>query len=344
MRQLIVIGMMLLLPISCLLAQLTKITFQQPKMGSPFVITLYTNDSLKAKAAVERAFERVDELNSIFSDYSENSEISRLMQKPIHQWHTVSPDLMMVLKIAQNAAHLSAFSFDVTVGNIVKLWRKARKERKLPDKKAIQKGLEVTGFHNITLDTILSKIKFNKKGIQLDFGGIVKGYAAQQALHVLQKEGFQYVMVDAGGDLVVSEKPHEINKNIIDKRGDTWLIAISLPKMPDDVLSQYLSLKNKAVATSGDLYNFVELKGKRYSHIVNPKTGIGLTHQRYVTVIADDGATADWLATACSVLSIKKALRLVKKITNSEILILENKKGKIKQWQSRGFSKYFFAY
>ena len=106
------------------------------------------------------------------------------------------------------------------------------------------------------------------------------------------------------------------------------------------MIPAFLYLQNQAVATSGDLYQSVEINRKTYSHIVNPKTGLGLTHRRNITVIAPDGAQADWLATACSVLSIKKAIKLVKKYPNVELLILENRKGKIKYWQSSGMSKY----
>ena len=89
------------------------------------------------------------------------------------------------------------------------------------------------------------------------------------------------------------------------------------------------------------MHQFLEHNGKRYSHIVNPKTGLGLTHQRNITVIAPDGAQADWLATACSVLSVRKAMRLIKKQPNTALLILENKKGQIKRWQSPNFERYF---
>ena len=106
-------------------------------------------------------------------------------------------------------------------------------------------------------------------------------------------------------------------------------------------MPRFLSLQNQAVATSGDMYQFLEYKGKRYSHIVNPKTGLGVTKQRNITVISPDGAQADWLATACSVLRVRKALRLIKKYPDTALLILENKKGKIKTIQSPHFEKYF---
>ncbi len=214
----------------------------------------------------------------------------------------------------------------------MKIWRKARKEKQLPPKKDIELALSKTGFKHIELDTFNAQMRFHTEGVRLDFGGIVKGYAAQEVVRVLNDEGFKYALVDAGGDLAMSEKPSDT---------EGWQIAVSLPNSENQLLPRFLSLKNQAVATSGDMYNFLEINGKRYSHIVNPKTGLGLTHQRNVTIIAPDGALADWLATACSVLSIKKALKLVKQFPNTDILILENKKGQIKKWESGGFSQYF---
>ena len=318
-----------------MVAQTRKYTFQRPKMGSLFTIVTYADDSLALSKAVEQAYQRVDVLNAIFSDYSETSEISQITQSAVKTWIKVSPDVLNMLKIAQKAARISDNAFDVTVGNIVQLWRKARKAKQLPAKKDIAIALSKTGFDKIDIDTLMSQIRFNTEGVRLDFGGIVKGYAAQEVVRILNENGYPHSLVDAGGDLAMGTKPTDIE--------GCWQIAISIPNSKNELLPQFLSLKNKAVATSGDMYNFIEFNGKRYSHIVNPKTGLGLTHQRNVTIIAPDGALADWLATACSVLSTKKAVKLVKRFSYTEILILENKKGQIKKWKSDGFSQYFFS-
>jgi thiamine biosynthesis lipoprotein len=142
------------------------------------------------------------------------------------------------------------------------------------------------------------------------------------------KKGIEKVLVDAGGDLAMAAQEDK-----------PWKIGITIPNS-EELIPQYLILQNHAVATSGNMYQFVEINGKRYSHIVNPHTGLGVTHQRNVTVIAPDGATADWLATACSVLSVKKALRLIKSMPNCELLMAEKQKGKLKMWQSQGFKQY----
>jgi FAD:protein FMN transferase len=318
-------------------AQAQKYVFQQPKMGSPFIIMAYADDSLRLSRVVEKAYRRVDTLNDIFSDYSETSEVSRLCKNArVGEWQTISAELYSVLVLSTAASKTSKGAFDVTVGNIVKLWRRARKEKVLPNAEQIKIALSKTGWPFLEGQQLENtcKVRFYKPGMLLDFGGIVKGYAAQEAVRILTEHGFPACIADAGGDLAIGQKPPNM---------EGWFVGVSLPQEGNSLLPQLLQLKNQAVATSGDMYNYLAIKGKRYSHIVNPKTGLGLTHQRNVTIIAPDGAQADWLATACSVLSVKKALRLVKSYKNTEILMLENRKGKIKMVQSPGFAAFFSA-
>ena len=312
-----------------------KYTFQRPKMGSPFVITVYTDDSVKLLKVVEIAYRRVDSLNQIFSDYLDNSEINTLCKtaKPL-DWQPISDDLLHLIKLSKAASEASNGAFDVTVAPLVKLWRTARKTKLLPSDAVLKTALSKVGFRHIELDKS-PKIRFYTEGVSLDFGGIVKGFAAQEVVNILTVNGFSICFADAGGDLALGEAPTSK-----DSASKGWRIGISVPNSENQLISSFLYLQNQAVATSGDLYQSVDINGKTYSHIVNPKTGLGLTHRRNVTVIAPDGAQADWLATACSVLSIKKAIKLVKKYPNVELLILENRKGKIKYWQSSGMSKY----
>lgn len=316
-------------------SQTSKFTFQRPKMGSPFVITVFANDSLILLPIIEKAYLRVDVLNQIFSDYLDSSEINTVCHNA-KIWRPISDDLHHVLKISEKAHKMSGGAFDITVGQIIKVWRKARKTKQMPEYATLQAALQKTGFKNIQIDENLPRMRFYTEGVLLDFGGIVKGFAAQEVVDILTKNGFPYCLVDAGGDLVAGKKP-----SLGQAVSDGWKIGISLPNSDKKMMPYLLSIENQAVATSGDMYQFFEHNSKRYSHIVNPKTGLGLTHQRNVTVIAPDGATADWLATACSILSIRKAKRLIKKYPNTALLILENKKGKIKSVQSSHFAKYF---
>jgi FAD:protein FMN transferase len=310
-------------------SQTKKYTFSQPKMGSPLNITLYANDSLKVNQIATEAYKIADSLNLIYSDYLENSELSLLSKKSgTNEFMKVSPALWEILILSVKASKQSKGAYDITVGSIVKLWRKARKEKVLPEQIFLKNNLQSVEYQHIALDSLTHSVKLVRQNTQLDLGGIAKGYVAQVIVDFCKKEGIQKVLVDAGGDLAMASQENK-----------PWKIGITIPNS-EELIPQYLVLQNQAVATSGNMYQFVEINGKRYSHIVNPHTGLGVTHQRNVTVIAPDGATADWLATACSVLSVKKALKLIKSMPNCELLMAEIHKGKLKMWQSEGFEAY----
>ena len=292
-------------------------------MGSPLNITLFSEDSAKASFLAKKSFQIADSLNLIFSDYLENSELNQLSKTAGTGTFTpVSPALWDIIKQSIEASQKCQGAFDISVGSIVKLWRKARKEKVLPDKDILQKSLQGIGYQYIVLDFVHHSVKLLHKNTALDLGGIAKGYVAQVIVNFCKKQGIEKALVDAGGDLAMT--------------GKDWRIGISIPNS-EELMQGFLVLQNQAVATSGNRYQFVAIKGKKYSHIVNPHTGLGLTHQRNVTVIAPDGATADWLATACSVLSVRKALKLIKHMPRCEVLMLETRKGKLRKWQSEGF-------
>lgn len=311
-----------------------KYVFEQPKMGSPFTITIYTTDSVKAATVADKAFLMADTLNNILSDYIDSSEINRLSASSgKNNYVQVSAPLFDIIEKAQEAAVLSSGAFDITIGPVVKLWRRARKTKSFPDKDALQSALQKVSYKYVHLDTLKHAVYLEKPGMQLDIGGLGKGFVAQAALDLIKQNGFTSAMVNAGGNMVMSNAAGG-------QKG--WVIGINRPEEKDDILPQMLSLQNMAVSTSGDIYQYVELNGKKYSHIADPKTGIGVTHQRNVTVIAADGTTADWLSTACSILSVKQSMHLIKKFNGAALLITENKNGKIKKKSSVLFKTYYF--
>ena len=310
-------------------SQSEKYTFSQPKMGSPLTITMYASDSSKASYIAKEAYKIVDSLNIIYSDYIENSELNELSKKAgINTFTKVSSALWEMLNLSIKAAQQSKGAYDITIGSIVKLWRKARKEKIFPEENNLKNALKAVGYQSIILDSTTQSVKLLNANTQLDVGGIGKGYVAQVVLNFCKSKGIERVLVDAGGKLAMVTQ--------VDK---PWKIGITIPNS-EELIPLYLRLQNQAVATSGNRYQFVEIGGKKYSHIVNPRTGLGLTHQRNVTAIAPDGATADWLATACSVLSVRRALRLIESMPNCALFMAEMQKGKLKMWQSKRFKPY----
>lgn len=309
-----------------------KYVFERPEMGSPFTITIESADSMTASTAADAAFHKADTLNAILSDYIDSSEINRLSATSGQgRFVVVSDPLFDILRRSLEAARLSGGSYDVTIGPVVKLWRKARKTRTFPDADSLRAALRKTGYRYVHLDTLHHSVWLEKPGMRLDVGGLGKGFVAQAALDLLAEYGYRAAMVNAGGKIVVGQPPSG-------KQG--WLIGINAPNEKEALLPGLLLLRQTSIATSGDIYQYVELNGRRYSHIVNPKTGIGLTRRRNVTAIAADGTQADWLATACSILSLHKSLKLIRHFPGAALLITESRNGKIISKTSPGFKKY----
>lgn len=309
-----------------------KQVFTQNEMGSPFTITIYSKDSSGAALAAKKAFAEVARLNDIFSDYADSSELNKLCRQSGQQKYVdVSAELFSILQRSLQASYASHGRFDITVGPVVRLWRKARKEKSFPPKNAIRQALKAVGYQYIHLDTIHRSVWLEKPHMQLDLGGIGKGYAAQAAYDIIKQSGFSSAMVNAGGDMVLGDAPPSRT---------AWIIGVALPESYEGLMPGNIRVKHKAVATSGDIYQFVEWKGKKYSHIVNPKTGYGVTYLRNVTVVADDGALADWLASACSVLSLSKSLKLIKNFPGAALLIEEKRGNKIRKVCSDNMKAY----
>ncbi|HWB26141.1 MAG TPA: FAD:protein FMN transferase [Chitinophagaceae bacterium] len=309
-----------------------KYVFESAKMGSPFTVTICSDDSLKAAAAAGAAFKKADTLNSILSDYVDSSEINRLSATSGQgRYVKVSPELYNILSIGRQAAVLSQGSFDVTIGPVVKVWRRARKTNIFPSKDSIAAALRCTGYRYMHLDSVHQSVWLEKAGMQLDIGGLGKGYVAQIALDVIRSYGFSSAMVNAGGKIVVGDAPPGTQG---------WIIGINVPGEKQAIMQQLLLLKNTSVATSGDIYQHLDFDGKRYSHIINPKTGIGLTYSANVTAIAPGGGISDWLSTACSVLSPKKTMALIKHFKGGALLITQWENETITQHQSKNFDNF----
>ena len=255
----------------------------EPHMGTLIRIQIYASGEEQAKNAFRAAFDRIAELDAILSDYRPDSELNRLPRHP-------GADLFRVLEAAQQLAVDSNGAFDITVGAVTRLWREARRENRLPDAAALQEALRHCGYRKLHLDSATRTLTVDDPAIRLDVGGIAKGYAADEALSVLTRAGIRSALVAVSGDLAFSDAPPA-------RRG--WSI---------DAGGAVRELSNAAVSTSGP----AEQHLGRYSHIIDPATGMGLTDSMTVTVIAPHGIDADGLATAVSVLGTGRGMALVR--------------------------------
>jgi len=279
---------------------LQRFEYAQLHMGVRTRLVVYAPDEPTAARACTAAFQRVAELEDLLSDYRPTSELRRLCAQSGGPPVRVSAELFFVLRRAQDLARRSRGAFDVTVGPYVALWRNARKTGKWPSKEELRQARRAVGWWKVQLDPKARTVRLQVPGMRLDLGGLAKGYAGDQALAALQKQGLRRALFQAGGDVVVSGPPPG-------RRG--W--RIELPPASPGRRGRVLTLAQAAVSTSGDTEQFVEFQGRRYSHIVDPRTGLGLTHRRLVTIVARTGLTADGLSTAVSVLGPEKGRPLV---------------------------------
>lgn len=272
-------------------------------MGVAVRLTLFATDRATAERAGTAAFDRFAQLDTVMSDYQQASELNKLCARAGQGPVQVSDDLLDVLQLSSWFSTLTDGAFDVTVAPVVKLWRASRKVSAVPDPDLLKEALSKVGWRRIGLDRLRRTVRLDA-GTTLDLGGIAKGYACDAALAIMKKEGVDRAMVEAGGDIAVSGAPPGENG---------WRIVVHGLDHPPFVLS------DQAVSTSGDLEQFVDIGGVRYSHIVNPKTGLGLTNRLQATVIARLGAFTDPLATAACVLGSLPAS--LKSQTGAEVFV-----------------------
>jgi thiamine biosynthesis lipoprotein len=280
----------------------TRYEFTQVHMGMPVRLVLHASDPALARAGAESAFARIRTLEQIFSDYRPDSDVSKLTGSH-DRAAAVSADLFELLHRAIEIARLTEGAFDPTVGPLVALWREARRTGRLPAPAAIDAARERIGWHLIEFDRHHQSVRLRKDGMRVDLGGIAKGYILQEAVRTLAARGVTRTLIDAGGDVVAGDPPPD---------RDGWRIELPAGAGIDGRFAQRAAgLSNAALATSGPTFQSVEIDGIRYSHVVDPRTGMPLMHDRIARVIAADAATADALATALTVTALDDVPRIM---------------------------------
>jgi thiamine biosynthesis lipoprotein len=280
-------------------SQQARFEFAQVHMGMEVRLVLYAGDSALARSAATAAFDRIRKLEDTMSDYRDESEVRRLVRRP-GEWVPVSADLFAVLADALTLARLSEGAFDPTVGPLVSLWRTARRTGRLPLADSLSAAQGRVGWRLVELDSLRQAVRLARPGMLIDLGGIAKGYILDQALRVLRETGLPRALLVAGGDILAGEAPPG-------RAG--WQIEIV--GAGEAFRRQAESLANGALSTSSDGEQFVVIDGVRYSHVVDPRTGMALTNSRRAYVIAGSGAMADGLATAFTVTDSAGVRRLL---------------------------------
>ena len=280
-------------------------------------ITTVARSEDQASKAVNKAYAELDRLGKLLNFYSDDSELSAINRnagiKPVR----VSPDTLEIVQAAVYAGEQTEGGFDVTVGPIVKLWDFNKKI--LPDAKSIAKRLPYVGYRNIVVDASASTVFLKKAGVQMDFGGIIKGFAADKAVAVLKKNGMEGGIVAVAGDIRVFGRQPD---------GKPWHIGIQNPRQKgeDDALLATLNLDDKGISTSGDYQRYFIRDGVRYHHLLNPKTGFPESLCRSVTVIAPAATLTDPFATGIFIMGPKKGLAVLEKLGLEGLIVDQNGK------------------
>jgi len=288
-------------------------------MGTLVEITVIPGN----EKAIREAFEALKKVDLLMSTYKEDSEISILNREGKAQ---VSEETLEVIEDAIKFSNLTDGAFDITCRPLINLWKKAKKEEKLPAEMEIEEAISLVGYQRIILEG--NQIRLEKKGMQIDLGGIAKGYAVDKAIEALKKNGIKRALVNAGGDLYALG---------IDPQGEKWQIGVQDPREEDKIID-IIKVKDKAVATSGDYRRYFTLEGKRFSHIVNPKTGLTVQDvPMSVTIIGPDATTTDALSTGVFVLGPEEGMKLIESLPEVEGMIISEG---MKKLTSQGWGEF----
>ena len=300
------------------LFSLSGCSFQSYHKEARLMLGTIVEITCQDRAAITSAFEEIKKIEIIANNFNPGSEISRLNAAGKIQ---AGEDLFNMVRESLKYYRLSEGAFDITVGPLASIWKEKIREAEnnvrgltLPAGSQIKKALSLVGSDKISLDDNSSFISLTQSGMSIDLGAIAKGYAVDKAVRRLKESGVRSALVNAGGNVYCLGK----------KGSRKWRVGVRHPRKPAEIVF-YLNLENQGAATSGDYEQFFILDKKRYSHIINPKTGWPVDNNiSSVTIIAPDAATSDGLSTTVFVLGKEKGLELAEKMDGVEVKIIEN--------------------
>jgi len=267
-------------------APLLRVESTRPLMGTLFKIITHTANRDQARLDMEAAFDLAEDFANRATDYEPDSELNRLTRSPIGTPVKVSPHLFEVLLLGQKITRETQGIFDPTYGPLTHLWRETARTGRKPTPAEIAAARARCGIEHLDFDRENQTITVTLEKMQLDLGGIAKGYAADLIFDHLREKGYPQTLVAAAGDLRIGDAPPD---------KEAWSIGLRTFRLtPTDALP----LKNCAVSTSGDLYQRLTLGDQTHSHLIDPKTGLGLTTRRAASVVLPEAKLTDPLATA----------------------------------------------
>jgi thiamine biosynthesis lipoprotein len=296
-----------------------------------FNVPVERNEIRGAARVCDMAESRISELDNMLSIFNDSSAVSEINKDNTKQIITVNPELFLLIKRAKEYYMLTQGAFDITVAPLTEEYGFGENVKGPPDSQAISNILGYIGLDKIELNEEKGALIFKDPRVQIDFGGLAKGYAVDEATKIFKANNIKNALINIGGDLYC------LGSNL---GGEKYSIGIKNPDDKEEIMA-ILRITDRAVATSGSYENFFVYNDEMYSHIIDPRSGYPASNNlRSVTIIADDCTTADAIATAVFVLGEDKGLALIGKLSNTECLLVVNRGGKSDIVLSSGMERY----
>jgi FAD:protein FMN transferase len=297
-------------------------------MGCAYTIVVYGHDPARLREAASAALDEVDRIDRLMSHYKNDSELSRVNREAAKSFIKVDPELFDFIAECLRYSRESEGAFDITVGPLMKAWGFFRGEGRMPTEAELSEARSRVGYWRVILNRKDGSIYFDRAGVEIDLGGVAKGYAVDRAVAVLKRYGVTSALLSAGGSTIYAlgappGKP-------------AWEIEIQDPVEPDKIATR-VRLKDRALSVSGSNEKFFELNGARYSHVMDPRTGRPVQGVLSVAVITDDGTSGDALDNVFYVSGVERGRAWVNKFSASEVIFFlpdSRKKWKMVRFQS----------
>lgn len=295
-------------------------------MGSRFDITLVDKDSISAENKIDMAINEINRIENLISEWKEDTPISILNKNAGIRPIEVSKEVLELTQRALKFSELTDGAFDISIAAMDKIWKFDGSTWEIPNAEIIKKSVRNVGYQNILIDSLHSTIFLKKKGMKIGFGATGKSYSADKTKDLMKSLGIKAGIINASGDIVAwGTQPN----------GKPWTVGIAHPLISGEII-KVIKIKNKAIVTSGDYQKYIEIDGKRYAHIINPKTGYPSSGITSVTILGENAEIANGISTSIMVLGKQKGLQLLKKFPNYQYFIIEDN-GKITK--SRRFGR-----
>jgi thiamine biosynthesis lipoprotein len=284
-------------------------------MGSVFQITIVDKDTASVQENSNKVIAEMDRIENLISEWRPETQISQVNKFAGIQAVKVDKEVFELTKKGIYFSEMTDGAFDISIVAMDKIWTFDNTMEKLPSRKSIKKAIAKVNYRNILLDSINSTIYLSEKGMKIGFGSIGKGYAADKGRELMQSLGVKAGIINAAGDISTWGTQSD---------GGPWKIGVNNPFQTGETMAVLEFSTNKAVTTSGNYEKYTEIKGKRYSHIINPKTGFPSTGITSVTIIGENAEMCNGFSTSIMVLGLKKGLKLIKKYPEYQYIILTN--------------------